>query len=53
MNTRSLTAKMLSRFKESLYSWISIWSFLADLQDLDFYQGLEGQRTHRERKNLH
>jgi hypothetical protein len=41
MNTKSLTAKMLSRFKESLDSWISIWHFLANLHDLAFYQGLE------------
>lgn len=41
MNTQSLTAKMLSRFKDSLDSWFSLWSFLADLHDVDFYQGLE------------
>jgi hypothetical protein len=41
MNTKSLTAKMLSRFKESLHSWISLWRFLANLHDLNFYQGLE------------
>lgn len=41
MNTQNLTAKMLSRFKNSLDSWFAIWSFLADLHDLDFYQGLE------------
>lgn len=41
MNTQNLTAKMLSRFKNSLDSWFSLWTFLADLHDLDFYQGLE------------
>jgi hypothetical protein len=41
MNTKSLTANMLSRLKESLDSWISLWRFLANLHDLDFYQGLE------------
>jgi len=41
MNIRSLTAKMLSRFKKSLDSWRSIWSFLANLHDLEFYQRLD------------
>ena len=45
MNTKSLTAKMLSRFKESLHSWISLWRFLANLHDLNFYQGLEDPQT--------
>jgi hypothetical protein len=48
MNTKRYTARMLSRFKTGLDSWISLWHFL-HLEDLNFYEGLDGCETERTR----
>ncbi|CAN5855235.1 hypothetical protein BH20PSE1_BH20PSE1_19290 [soil metagenome] len=54
MNTQSLTAKMLSKFKNGLNSWISLWHFLVHLENPDFYEGQdelrEIQRTREARQ---
>jgi hypothetical protein len=47
MNTKRYTARMLSRFKTGLDSWISLWRFLVYLEDLNFYEGLDGCETER------
>ena len=36
-------ANMLSGVRTEWDSWISLWSFLAHLDDLDFYKGLDEQ----------
>lgn len=38
MNTQSFAAKMLSKFRNGLNSWISLWHFLVHLENLDFYE---------------
>ncbi len=38
---RSVAATILSKFKNGLNSWISLWHFLVHLKNLDFYEGLE------------
>jgi hypothetical protein len=48
MNKR-FTARMLSRFKNGLDSWISLWHFLVHLDNLNFYEGLDGCETERTR----
>lgn len=40
---------MLSQFKTGLDSWISLWRFLVHLEDLNFYEGLDGCETERTR----
>ena len=45
MNIKRYTARMLSRFKAGLDSWISLWRFLVYLEDLNFYEGLDGCET--------
>jgi hypothetical protein len=47
MNTKRYTARMLSRFKTGLDSWISLWRFLVHLEDMNFYEGLDGCETER------
>jgi hypothetical protein len=47
MNIKRYTARMLSRFKTGLDSWISLWRFLVYLEDLNFYEGLDGCETER------
>ncbi|MCA1852427.1 MAG: hypothetical protein LC647_14350 [Beggiatoa sp.] len=48
MNTKRYTARMLSRFKTGLDSWISLWRFLVYLEDMNFYEGLDGCETERD-----
>jgi hypothetical protein len=38
---RSIAATILTKFKNGLNSWISLWHFLLDLENLDFYEGLD------------
>lgn len=38
------TANTLSELRSERASWMSLWSFLAHLNDLDFYKGLDEQR---------
>lgn len=37
-------ANTLSELRSEWASWRSLWSFLAHLNDLDFYKGLDEQR---------
>ena len=37
-------ANTLSELRSEWASWSSLWSFLAHLNDLDFYKGLDEQR---------
>lgn len=55
MNTQRLTANMLSKFKNGLNSWIALWHFLVNLENLDFDESLglherEIQRTREARQ---
>ncbi len=43
MNTQSFTARLLSRVHNGLDSWILVWRFLVHLENLDFYEGLDGR----------
>ena len=49
MNTKRFTGRMLLRFKTGLDSWISLWRFLVHLEDLNFYEGLDGCEIRRTR----
>jgi hypothetical protein len=41
------TANTLSELRTEWASWNSLWNFLAHLDDLDFYKGLDEQREIR------
>lgn len=41
MNTQSFTPKIVSKFRNGLNSWISLWHFLVHLENLDFCEGLD------------
>ncbi len=49
MKTQSFASKMLSKFKNGLNSWISLWRFLVNLENLDFYEGLDEREIQRTR----
>ncbi len=41
MNTQRVAPNMLSKLKDGLNSWISLWHFLVHLENLDFYECLD------------